>query len=120
MKGPKVRVEEFEVTGEKLLTTVKQLVHEGNVRRIVIRNAKGVTLLEIPLVLGIAGAVLVPVWAAIGALAALLVKFTLVIERVEDAVVETEEEGPAGDPPAAGPRKEPSKKAPRRKAARKG
>ena len=69
MKGPKVRIEEFEVTGEKLLATVKELVHQGNVRRVVIRNAKGVTLLEIPLVLGIAGAVLVPVWAAIGALA---------------------------------------------------
>jgi hypothetical protein len=85
MKGPKVRVEEFEVTGEKLLATVKELVHQGNVRRIVIRNAKGLTLLEIPLVLGIAGAVFVPVWAAIGALAALLAKFTLVIERVQDA-----------------------------------
>jgi hypothetical protein len=85
MKGPKVRVEEFEVTGEKLVATVKQLVHEGNVRRIVIRNAKGVTLLEIPLVLGIAGAVFVPVWAAIGALAALVAKLTLVIERVQDA-----------------------------------
>jgi hypothetical protein len=85
MKGPKVRVEEFEVTGEKLLATVKELVHQGNVRRIVIRNAKGVTLLEIPLVLGIAGAVLVPVWAAVGALAALVAKLTLVIERVQDA-----------------------------------
>ncbi len=85
MKGPKVRVEEFEVTGEKLLATVKELVHQGNVRRIVIRNAKGVTLLEIPLVLGLAGAVLVPVWAAVGALAALVAKLTLVIERVQDS-----------------------------------
>ena len=65
MKGPKVRVEEVEVTGEKLLATVKELIHQGNVRRIVIRNAKGVTLLEIPLVLGIAGAVFVPVWACL-------------------------------------------------------
>lgn len=94
MKGPKVRVEEFEVTGEKLLATVKELVHQGNVRRIVIRNAKGVTLLEIPLVLGIAGAVLVPVWAAVGALAALVAKLTLVIERVQDA---------PDAPPPAGP-----------------
>ena len=85
MKGPKVRVEEVEVTGEKLLATVKELIHQGNVRRIVIRNAKGVTLLEIPLVLGIAGAVFVPVWAAIGALAALVAKLTLVVERVQDA-----------------------------------
>lgn len=111
MKGPKVRVEEFEVTGEKLLATVKELVHQGNVRRIVIRNAKGVTLLEIPLVLGIAGAVLVPVWAAIGALAALLAKFTLAVERVQDAT-DVPEEGDAGEKP---PRK-PARRAPRGKA----
>ena len=99
MKGPKVRVEEFEVTGEKLLATVKELVHQGNVRRIVIRNAKGVTLLEIPLVLGLAGAVLVPVWAAVGALAALVAKLTLVIERVQDA--------PEAPPPAETAEEEP-------------
>lgn len=85
MKRAKVRVEELEVTGEKLVATVKELVHQGNVRRVVIRNAKGVTLLEIPLVLGIAGAVFVPVWAAIGALAALVAKLTIVVERVQDA-----------------------------------
>lgn len=83
MQDPKVRVEEFSVSGEKLVATIREIVRQGNVRRIVIRNAKGITLMEIPLVLGIAGAVFVPVWAAIGALAALLVKFTLVIERVE-------------------------------------
>jgi hypothetical protein len=113
MKGPKVRVEEFEVTGEKLLATVRELVHQGNVRRIVIRNAKGVTLLEIPLVLGIAGAVLVPVWAAIGALAALLVKFTLVIERVQDAPAAPEGGVETQEASAAKPaRKTPRKKAP--------
>lgn len=99
MKGPKVRVEEFEVTGEKLLATVKELVHQGNVRRIVIRNAKGVTLLEIPLVLGLAGAVLVPVWAAVGALAALVAKLTLVIERVQDAPEPPPPAEAAGDEP---------------------
>ena len=113
MKGQKVRVEEFEVTGEKLLATIRELVHQGNVRRIVIRNAKGVTLLEIPLVVGIAGAVFVPVWAAIGALAALLAKFTLVIERVQDA--------PGGDvEPAQTPAPKPARKTPRRRAAPKG
>ena len=99
MKGPKVRVEEFEVTGEKLLATVRELVHQGNVRRIVIRNAKGVTLLEIPLVLGLAGAVLAPVWAAVGALAALVAKLTLVIERVKDAPEPPDPAGAAGDEP---------------------
>ena len=118
MKGPKVRVEEVEVTGEKLLATVKELIHQGNVRRIVIRNAKGVTLLEIPLVLGIAGAVFVPVWAAIGALAALVAKLTLVVERVQDAPAgpaasdgpgETEE--PAPKPARKAPGRKPSAKA---------
>jgi hypothetical protein len=115
MKGQKVRVEEVQVTGEKLLETVRELVHQGNVRRVVIRNAKGVTLLEIPLVLGIAGAVLVPVWAAIGALAALLAKFTLVIERVEDAPAGTGDTGGPAEPPETAPSPKPARKAPPRK-----
>jgi hypothetical protein len=109
MKGPKVRVEEVEVTGEMLLATIRELVHQGNVRRIVIRNAKGVTLLEIPLVLGIAGAVFAPVWAAIGALAALVAKLTLVIERVQD-----EPDVPKPDE-APGPEPKPVRKAAGRK-----
>lgn len=119
MKGPKLRVEEVEVTGEKLLATIRDLVHQGNVRRIVIRNEKGVTLLEIPLVLGIAGAVLVPVWAAIGALAALLAKLTLVVEREEEAPAPPPPGPPA--PSSAGPEKaKPARKAPRRKSPPKG
>jgi hypothetical protein len=117
MKGPKVRVEEVEVTGEKLLATVKELIHQGNVRRIVIRNAKGVTLLEIPLVLGIAGAVFVPVWAAIGALAALVAKLTLVVERVQDAPAGPVDSGGAGEPAEEAPTPKPARKAPGRKAA---
>jgi len=120
MKGPKVRVEEVEVTGEKLLATVKELIHQGNVRRIVIRNAKGVTLLEIPLVLGIAGAVFVPVWAAIGALAALVAKLTLVIERVQDAPAPSEKPSTPSEPPEKAPVSTPVRKAPRRKAPPKG
>ncbi len=116
MKGPKVRVEEFEVTGEKLLATVKELVHQGNVRRIVIRNAKGVTLLEIPLVLGLAGAVFVPVWAAIGALAALLAKFTLAVERVQDAPASAG----GDDEPAETPTPKTARKAPRGRASSRG
>jgi Domain of unknown function (DUF4342) len=79
------RVEEFQVTGAQLVSSVKNLVHQGNIRRISIRNAAGVTLLEIPLVVGLAGAVFVPVWAALGALAALVAKCTLAVERVESA-----------------------------------
>lgn len=78
------RIEEFQVTGEKLLGLVKKLIHEGNIRRISIRNATGVTILEIPLVVGVAGAVFVPLWAALGALAALLAECTLVVERIAE------------------------------------
>ncbi len=77
------RVEEFQVTGHQLLAAVKELIHEGNIRRISIRNSRGVTLLEIPLVVGLAGAVFAPVWAAVGAFAALVAKCTLVVEREE-------------------------------------
>lgn len=116
MKGPKVRVEEVEVTGEKLLATIRELIHQGNVRRIVIRNAKGVTLLEIPLVLGIAGAVLAPVWAAVGALAALVAKLTLVVERVADVPERPDVDASPDETAASKPRR---KAAPRRTAKRK-
>jgi len=85
MPDPKTRVEEFHINGAELVEKVKQLVHQGNIRRISIRNAEGTTLLEIPLVVGLAGAVLLPVWAALGALAALVAKCTLVIERREES-----------------------------------
>ncbi len=88
------RVEEFQVTGHQLLAAIKELIHEGNIRRISIRNSRGVTLLEIPLVVGLAGAVFAPVWAAVGAFAALVAKCTLVVEREEG----THNDGP---PPSA-------------------
>lgn len=82
MPSKSPRVEEFQITGHQLLGSIKDLIHQGNIRRISIRNSEGITLLEIPLVVGLAGAVLVPVWAAVGALAALVAKCTLVVERV--------------------------------------
>jgi hypothetical protein len=75
------RTEEFQVTGEQLLAKVKELLHEGNVRRILIRNTEGQTLAEFPLTAGVIGAVLLPVWAAIGAIAALAADLTIVVER---------------------------------------
>ncbi len=89
------RITELQVTGHQLVASIKDLVHQGNIRRISIRNAKGVTLLEIPLVVGLAGAVFVPVWAAVGALAALVAKCTLVVERVESAKSAKSTEGPS-------------------------
>ena len=78
--------EEFRVKGEDLLVRIKQLLHEGNIRRIIIKNEEGVTLIEVPLTLGMVGAILVPVWAALGALAAIATSCTIVIERVEPPV----------------------------------
>ena len=70
MAADKFRTEEFRVSGEELLAKIKQLVHEGNIRRIVIKNEEGKILIEIPLTIGVVGALLLPVWAAIGAIAA--------------------------------------------------
>ncbi len=76
--------ERHRVTGEKLLQTVKRLVHEGNIRRIIVKGEDERTILEIPLTVGVVGAVLIPVWVAIGAIAALAANFTLEVEKVSD------------------------------------
>jgi hypothetical protein len=73
--------EEYKIEGKDLLSRVKQIVHEGNVRRIIIKNDAGHSLLEIPLTMGVVGAVLMPVWVAIGAIAALTAHYSLVVER---------------------------------------
>ena len=83
MVDKKSRIEEFEVTGDKVVETVKRLVHEGNIRRITIKDGNGVSLIEIPLTLGVVGALLVPVLAALGALAALVTRCTIVVEKLE-------------------------------------
>ncbi len=76
------RVEELVISGEKLLETIKSLVREGNIRRITIRNREGKNLLVIPLTAGVVGALLLPTWAAVGAVAALVAECTIVVERV--------------------------------------
>lgn len=73
--------EEFKVSGEAVVSKVKELVREGNVRRITIKNEEGRTLIEIPLTIGVIGTVLLPVWAAIGAIAALAANLTIAVER---------------------------------------
>jgi hypothetical protein len=75
------RTEEFRITGEELIAKIKELVNEGNIRRIVIKNEEGSTLIEVPVTLGVIGALLLPVWAAIGALAAVATNCTIVVER---------------------------------------
>ncbi|MDR3577398.1 MAG: DUF4342 domain-containing protein [Anaerolineaceae bacterium] len=83
MSQEKVRYEEFKVDGDALVSKIKDLVHQGNVRRIIIKNDKGETLIEIPLTIGVVGAIFLPVWAAIGAIAALAANFTIVVERID-------------------------------------
>jgi len=92
MNEQKVYKEEFQVDGEAVLAKIREVVAAGNVRRITIKNEEGKTLIEIPLTLGVVGAVLLPVWAAIGAIAALAANLTIVIEKVEPLEPAAEEQ----------------------------
>lgn len=76
-------VEEFQVLGANLVDKVKELIHQGNVRRIIIKNEQGDTLVEIPVTLAAIGVVGAPVLAAVGAIAGIVTKCTLVVERRE-------------------------------------
>jgi hypothetical protein len=77
-------VEEVQVLGRDLVDKVKSLIHEGNVRRIIVRDEHGHTFIEIPVTVAAVGAVLAPVLAAVGAISALVSKFTIVVVRTED------------------------------------
>jgi len=79
------RWEKFKIDGDQLVKRIKELAHEGTVRRIIIRDEEGQTYMEIPLTVGVMGTVLFPVWAALGALAALLKGFAIEVEREEIA-----------------------------------
>ena len=81
MPGKKVKEESFRIDGEELLRKVKQRIHEGNVRKITIRDKDGKTLVVLPLTIGVAAAVLAPVLAAVGAIAALVTECTVTVER---------------------------------------
>jgi hypothetical protein len=74
--------EEVKVLGSELADKVKALIHEGNVRRIIIKDEHGHTFVEIPVTVAAVGAVFAPVLAAVGALAAMAAKFTIVVEKV--------------------------------------
>ena len=80
-------MEEFKVSGADLKARLKDLIREGNVRRVVIRNAEGRTLLDMPLAAGVAGAVLLPFWAAVSAVVMLARNFTIMVERDSDTPV---------------------------------
>lgn len=93
MNDQETRTQEFTVNGDEVLTKVKELIHEGNIRRIIIKNEDGRTMLEVPLTIGLIGAALLPVLAAIGAAAAIATRCTLVVER--DVPLETADPAPA-------------------------
>jgi hypothetical protein len=90
MSEPKTHSEEFQIHGEELVAKIKELVRQGNIRRITIRNEEGRTLFEIPLTWGVVSALVAPQLAALGAIAALISKASVVVERVD----ETEGGGP--------------------------
>lgn len=77
------RTEEFQVNGEELLSKIKELVRQGNIRRVTIKDKDGKTLIEFPLTIGVVGLVLAPTLAAVGAIAALIGEATVVVEKME-------------------------------------
>ncbi len=79
----KFRTEEFRVDGEELLRKIKNLIKEGNIRRVIIKDKDGKTVFEILLTFGVVGALIAPQLAAIGAIAALLTEATVVVEKTE-------------------------------------
>ncbi len=79
----KTRTEEFKIDGEKLIAKIKELLHEGNIRKLIIKDKDGKTLMEIPMTFGVVGVLLAPQLAAIGAIAALVTEATLVVEKSE-------------------------------------
>src|SRR5437763_2754897 len=84
--------EELPVLGEQLLSRVRELIHEGNVRRIIIKQ-EGHTILEIPLTVGLVGAVVAPMWAAIGAIGALIAQCSIEVVRSEPSTGTTSDTG---------------------------
>jgi aryl-alcohol dehydrogenase-like predicted oxidoreductase len=84
MTEQKTRTEEFQVQGEEILAKVKELVRQGNIRRISIRSEEGKPIVDIPLTLGVVGALLLPQFAALGAIAALVTRCTITVEKDEE------------------------------------
>jgi len=83
-KSDKSKTEEFKLEGGEIISKIHELIHEGNIRRIIIKNEEGKTLIEIPLLIGLVGAALAPVLAAVGAIGALVAKLTIIVEKTEE------------------------------------
>ena len=102
----RTQIVEHKVSGEKLLARVREIIHEGNVRRIIIKNHDGVTMMELPLTVGVAGAVLLPFWVAVGAVAALAADYRIAVEKTPEGAEKIRETG-KDEPAAAGSVQEP-------------
>jgi uncharacterized protein DUF4342 len=70
---------------DRIIAQIEKVIHEGNVRRVLVKNASGTTIIEFPLTFGIVGVALVPMWAALGAIAAIAADFTVEPERRTEA-----------------------------------
>lgn len=79
----KVASEVYSVSSDDLLKKVRDLIHEGNVTRIIVKSEQGETLLEIPVTVGVIGALIVPWMAALGVIAAMATRCRIVVERRE-------------------------------------
>ncbi len=89
-----ITTEEFKVKGEELVDSVKNLVREAGVRRIVVQQKDGRVLVEIPMVIGLAGILLLPTYSALALIAALVTECSIVVERDAKEADEVVEEAP--------------------------
>ncbi|HLL53138.1 MAG TPA: DUF4342 domain-containing protein [Myxococcaceae bacterium] len=85
MADTKGVVEQLEVASDKLVETIKGLIHEGNIQRVTVKNPEGRVLLDLPLTAGIVGVLLLTVWATLGTIAALAGGFKVQVERTPEA-----------------------------------
>jgi hypothetical protein len=92
----RVTVEEFKISGDALVAKIKDLIHQSNIRRIILKNDSGHTLIEIPLTVGViggaVGAAFFPVVAALGVIGAMVAHLTVVVERQVDAEAEADDD----------------------------
>jgi hypothetical protein len=95
IKNKVMTKESFSIHGENLLKKVKELIEEGNVRKITIHDKSGKELASFPLTVGVVGALILPMLAAIGALAALITECTITVERDEEPLNDIHKNDPA-------------------------
>lgn len=84
MTDPKVTTEEIQLQGEQVIAKVRELIRQGGIRRVSVKNDAGQTVVDLPLVLGVAGALLLPRLAALGAVAALVANHTITVEKMDE------------------------------------